>query len=45
MAKQILTWAESDPVYRLRRRVRQSYTWNAIFQRDISPLLDGVGAA
>jgi glycosyltransferase involved in cell wall biosynthesis len=45
VAKQILTWAESDPVYRLRRRVRQSYTWNAIFQRDIKPLLDGVGAA
>jgi glycosyltransferase involved in cell wall biosynthesis len=45
VAKQILTWAESDPVYHLRRRVRQHYTWNAIFQRDIKPLLDGVGMA
>ena len=45
VAKQILTWAENDTVYRLRRRVRQHYTWNAIFQRDIKPLLDGVGVA
>jgi hypothetical protein len=28
-------------VHRLRRRVRQNYTWQAIFQRDIEPLLQG----
>jgi glycosyltransferase involved in cell wall biosynthesis len=44
VAKQIMTWAETDPVYRLRRRARQGYTWNAIFHRDIKPLLDGKGA-
>jgi glycosyltransferase involved in cell wall biosynthesis len=44
LAKRILTWAENDTVHRLRRRVRQYYTWNAIFHRDIKPLLDGKGA-
>jgi glycosyltransferase involved in cell wall biosynthesis len=39
IADQILTWAERSPVHRLRRRVRQNYTWQAIFQRDIKPLL------
>jgi hypothetical protein len=39
LAGRILTWAEKSPVHRLRRRVRQSYTWPAIFQRDIEPLL------
>ena len=41
----ILAWAEGSAVHRLRRRVRQHYTWKAIFQRDIKPLLDGEGAA
>jgi glycosyltransferase involved in cell wall biosynthesis len=45
VAKQILTWADTDPIYRLRRRARQHHTWNAIFHRDIKPLLDGEGAA
>jgi glycosyltransferase involved in cell wall biosynthesis len=40
LGQQILAWAEKDPVHRLRRRVRQSFTWRAIFQRDIKPLLD-----
>ena len=43
LAKQILTWAENDTLHRLRRRTRQHYTWNAIFDRDIKPLLDGEG--
>jgi glycosyltransferase involved in cell wall biosynthesis len=41
LAAQILEWAEADPVHRLRRRVRQQYTWPAIFQREIKPLIDG----
>jgi glycosyltransferase involved in cell wall biosynthesis len=41
LAERILAWAESDPVHRLRRRVRQQYSWSAIFRRDIQPLLDG----
>jgi glycosyltransferase involved in cell wall biosynthesis len=39
LAKRIITWAERSPVHRLRRRVRQNYTWPAIFERDIEPLL------
>lgn len=41
LGQQLLTWAEENPVHRLRRRVRQSYSWDSIFQRDIKPLLDG----
>jgi glycosyltransferase involved in cell wall biosynthesis len=40
VAKQILAWAEASSVHNLRRRVRQAYTWRAIFERDIKPLLD-----
>ncbi|RLF52440.1 MAG: hypothetical protein DRN19_00935 [Thermoplasmata archaeon] len=39
VAEQILVWAEQSPVHRLRRRVRQNYTWRAIFHQDIQPLL------
>jgi glycosyltransferase involved in cell wall biosynthesis len=39
LAARILTWAEGSPVHRLRRRVSQDYTWQAIFHRDIEPLL------
>lgn len=39
LAARILTWAENSQVHRLRRRVSQNYTWQAIFERDIEPLL------
>jgi glycosyltransferase involved in cell wall biosynthesis len=39
LASRILTWAEGSPVHRLCRRVRQNYTWQAIFRREIEPLL------
>jgi len=39
VAEWILAWVEGSPVHRLRRRVRQNYTWRAIFHRDIRPLL------
>lgn len=39
VAGRIIGWLERSPVYRLRRRVRQNYTWGAIFHRDIEPLL------
>jgi glycosyltransferase involved in cell wall biosynthesis len=45
LARRILAWAEQSPVHRLRRRVRQNYTWRAIFHRDIKPLLEGEGDA
>ncbi|MGD9029395.1 MAG: glycosyltransferase family 4 protein [Anaerolineae bacterium] len=39
VADRILSCVEETPVHRLRRRIRQGYTWGAIFQRDIEPLL------
>jgi glycosyltransferase involved in cell wall biosynthesis len=39
VADQILIWVEGRPIQRLKRRVRQMYTWQAIFRRDIEPLL------
>lgn len=36
----ILNWMENNPVFRLRRRVRQELTWRGIFNRQILPLLD-----
>ena len=45
VAEQILAWAEQSRVHRLRRRVRQNYTWSTIFNRDIKPLLGGKGDA
>ena len=41
LAERILSWAENSPVHRMRRRVCQRYTWQAIFRRDIEPLLGG----
>jgi glycosyltransferase involved in cell wall biosynthesis len=42
IADRILSLVEERPVHRLRRRVRQGYTWRAIFRREIAPLLKGV---
>lgn len=41
IAARLAAWLEANPGYRLRRRVRQNYTWQAIFERDIAPLLRG----
>jgi glycosyltransferase involved in cell wall biosynthesis len=40
LAQQILKWGEENSIHLMRRRVRQLYTWDSIFQRDIKPLLD-----
>ncbi len=40
VAGMILTWHKSSPTQVLRVRVRQNYTWQAIFQHDIRPLLN-----
>ena len=45
VAGRILAWAEGSAVHRLRRRVRQAYTWQAIFRRDFEPLLRAKGPA
>ncbi len=39
IADSILALVADRPVHRLRRRVRQEYTWAAIFAKDIEPLL------
>ena len=39
LADRLLAWAENSHVHQLRRRVRQRYTWQAIFGQDIEPLL------
>jgi glycosyltransferase involved in cell wall biosynthesis len=39
IARRILDWAQQDRSYRLRRQVRRDYTWSAIFERHIEPLL------
>ncbi len=39
IAARILARLEADPTYRLKRRVRGRYTWDAILRHDIEPLL------
>jgi mannosylglucosylglycerate synthase len=39
VADRILDWAQNSPVHRLRRRVRQNFTWQTIFRRRIEPML------
>lgn len=39
VANLILQWAEQSPALRLRRRVRQTLTWQSIFRQEILPLL------
>jgi glycosyltransferase involved in cell wall biosynthesis len=41
LADRLMAWAEESRVHRFRRRVRRCYTWRAIFERDIEPLLLG----
>ncbi len=44
LAGDLLKWARRDPVYRLRKRVRQNFTWGKIFEREIEPLVKkGIG--
>ena len=39
IAERLLAWMENSATHNLRRRVRQNYTWPAIFRREIEPLL------
>jgi glycosyltransferase involved in cell wall biosynthesis len=40
IAKQIAKYLKADPRYQLQTRVRQEYTWEAVYQRQIAPLLE-----
>ncbi len=44
-AESIRAMVEANPVSRLRSLVRANYTWEAIFNRKIKPLLEGGGAS
>ena len=39
LVKQLLTWVKDSHRLNFSRRTRQNFTWQAIFQRDIEPLL------
>ena len=39
VAGTILNWVNSSPTLKLKKRVRQNFTWQSIFQLDILPLL------
>lgn len=41
LADQIINWMQTNSQYRFRQRVRRKYTWEAIFQQEILPLLKG----
>lgn len=41
LADQMLELMETNPRSKFRRSVRQNYTWEALFQRQIEPLLNG----
>jgi glycosyltransferase involved in cell wall biosynthesis len=40
VARLILDWAQGDLTHLFRRKMRQKYTWQAIFDHDIRPLLE-----
>ncbi len=40
IAERVRSLVDGTPIHRLRRRVRDRYSWKAIFRRDIEPLLD-----
>lgn len=39
VAERMRAWAENNRELGLRRRVRQEYTWQALFEREIEPLI------
>lgn len=45
VARRILAWAEGSRQYRLRKRIRRTFTWKAITEHDILPLLKQSEAA
>jgi glycosyltransferase involved in cell wall biosynthesis len=41
LADQLIEWTKTNPQYRFRQRVRRQYTWEAIFEHEMLPLLKG----
>jgi mannosylglucosylglycerate synthase len=44
VAVRIMNWAESDQAHRLRRQVRQLFTWQAIFSSKLMPLIQNLNS-
>ena len=44
VAARIRNWAELDQAYRLRRQVRQRFTWQAIFSSKLLPLIQNLNS-
>ena len=44
LALRIKEWMADDPIYQQRRRARTGYTWQALFERQIEPVIQGKGA-
>jgi glycosyltransferase involved in cell wall biosynthesis len=40
LAGQLISWMKTNPQYRFKQRVRRQFTWDALFERDILPLLE-----
>jgi glycosyltransferase involved in cell wall biosynthesis len=41
LADRMIDWMQTDPQFRFRQRVRSHYTWQAIFEQEIVPILQG----
>lgn len=39
VASLMMDWAQTDSIHQFRRKMRQKYTWQAIFENEIRPLL------
>jgi hypothetical protein len=39
VASLMMDWAQTDSIHLFRRKMRQKYTWQAIFENEIRPLL------
>lgn len=40
LVKQLLNWMEENSQFELRRKIKQEFPWEIIYQRDIKPLLE-----
>ena len=41
LVEQLLNWLEENAQFQLRSRIKREFTWDAIFKREILPLLEG----
>lgn len=43
LVEQLLNWMEENPQFQLRNRIKRDFTWEAIFKKEIQPLVEGKG--